>query len=109
MLFINTPSTCSPLVIEICEELCTGNRMLNNYSYNNNCAIRATECAYSYDNSHHDISNLQVFVNDQIGSCNSNNIDNAKPSILVRILVVDDDPDINFIVDNIGKSKGIQS
>jgi two-component system, OmpR family, response regulator ChvI len=74
--------------------------MSNNYSYNNNCAIRATECAYSYNNnnSHHDISTSQVFVNDQIGSCNSENTNNAKTTILVRILVVDDESDINFIV-----------
>jgi two-component system, OmpR family, response regulator ChvI len=77
--------------------------MSNNYSYNNNCTLRTTECAYSYNNnnSHHDISNSQVFINDQIGSCNSENTHNAKTSILVRILVVDDEPDINFIVKTI--------
>lgn len=80
-------------------ELCTGNRMSNN-SDNNNCTLRTTECAYSYNNnnSHNDINTLQVFVNDHIGSCNSNNTNNANTSILVRILVVDDEPDINFIV-----------
>jgi PleD family two-component response regulator len=77
--------------------------MSNNYSYNNNCAIRATECTYAYNNnnSHHDISPSQLFVNIQIRLCNSNNIDNAKTSILVGILVVDDEPDINFIVKTI--------
>jgi CheY-like chemotaxis protein len=81
--------------------------MSNNYSYNNNCTLRTTECAYSYNNnnSHHDISNSQVFVNDQIGSCNSENTNNAKTSILVRILVVDDEPDINFIVKTISEKQ----
>ena len=76
---------------------------MSNNSYNNNCTLRTTKCAYSYNNnySHHDISNSQVFVNDQIRSCNSENTNNAKTSILVRILVVDDEPDINFIVKTI--------
>ena len=41
---------------------------------------------------------MKVLVNDNIGSCNSNNSNSANTSILVRILVVDDEPDINYIV-----------
>lgn len=70
------------------------------YSDDINYARSATDCTYSYNNNNNDrdINTLQVFVDDRIGICGSNNTDNNKSSILVGILVVDDEPDINFIL-----------
>jgi CheY-like chemotaxis protein len=76
--------------------------MSNNYSNNDNHASNVVNCIYSHNNNNSDqlsTRRSQVYLNDKIGLCNSNNSDNYNnTSILVRILVVDDEPDISFIL-----------
>ena len=68
--------------------------MLSNYRDNNSCTTSTTYFGHSSNNknSDHDISTSRVFVDDH-----TNVEDNIAP-ILVRILVVDDEPDINLVI-----------
>src|SRR5918994_5322223 len=73
---------------------------MSNYWDNDNYAPDLMDNAYSRNNSdQQDISSLHIFLHDQIEVCNSNNdISFDDTTILARILVVDDEPDISFIL-----------
>jgi CheY-like chemotaxis protein len=68
--------------------------MSSNYQVSNSCTPSTTYFGNSYNNrnSEHDTSTSQVFVDDRVTV-----EDNTAP-ILVRILVVDDEPDINLVI-----------
>jgi CheY-like chemotaxis protein len=68
--------------------------MYSNYQVSNSCTPRTSYFGNSYNsrNSEHDASTSQVFVDDRVTV-----EDNTAP-ILVRILVVDDEPDINLVI-----------
>ena len=74
---------------------------MSNYWDNDNYAPDLMDGAYSHNknSNQQDISSLHIFLHDQIEVCNSNNDKNFNDtSILARILVVDDEPDISFIL-----------
>jgi CheY-like chemotaxis protein len=68
--------------------------MSSNYQVSNSCTPSTTYFGNTYNNrnSEHDTSTSQVFVDDRVTV-----EDNTAP-ILVRILVVDDEPDINLVI-----------
>lgn len=73
---------------------------MSNYWDNDNYAPDPMDGAYSHNNNsnHQDISSMHVFLPNQI-VCNSNKANSFNDiSTLVRILVVDDEPDISFIL-----------
>ena len=66
---------------------------------NDNYAPDPMDSAYSHNNSSNqqDTSRMHVFLPSQIGVCSSNKANTFNDiSTLVRILVVDDEPDISF-------------
>ena len=68
--------------------------MSSNYQVSNSCTPSTTYFGNSYNNrnSEHDTSTSQVFVDDRII------VEDSMAPILVRILVVDDEPDINLVI-----------
>ena len=77
--------------------------MSSNYQVSNSCTPSTTYFGNSYNNrnSEHDTSS-QVFVDDRVTV-----EDNTAP-ILVRVLVVDDEPDINLIKIMLERQKGFR-
>jgi DNA-binding NtrC family response regulator len=67
--------------------------MSSNYQVSNSCTPSTTYFGNSYNNrnSEHDTSS-QVFVDDRV------TVEDNTAQILVRVLVVDDEPDINLVI-----------
>jgi CheY-like chemotaxis protein len=100
LLYSSTQSMCFTLDMEIFEYIVTRHRM-SNYSDNDNHAPDLMDGAYSHNNSNNqqDINSMQVFLQNQIGVSNSKNANSFNDiSTLARVLVVDDEPDISFIL-----------
>jgi hypothetical protein len=72
--------------------------MDDNYLVNND--VSGTDCNCSYDNDN-EANTVQLFTNDYTVDEEKEKEENKKnntSSILARILIVDDEPDVNFVL-----------